>query len=85
MDLEVIDLGGNTVKIVLSGRLDTPGDRLETRFIAECAATSGNAIIDLSNVTSIASLGIRMFKHNIEPFLAQTTKFRSTQAEATPK
>jgi anti-anti-sigma factor len=61
MNLKAIDLGGNTVKIVLCGRLDTLEDRIETLFTAECAAMPRNAIVDLSDVSFITYMGIRMF------------------------
>jgi anti-sigma B factor antagonist len=62
LDLEFVDLGNNIVRVVLRGRLDTPGvDRVETRFAAGIVPQGRHAIVDLSNVSFIASMGLRMF------------------------
>lgn len=62
MDMDVTDLGNNTVKIALHGRLDTPGvDQIETRFSATIVPRGKHAIIDLSDVSFVASMGLRMF------------------------
>ena len=62
MDLEFVDLGNNVVRAVLRGRLDTPGvDRVETRFAAGIVPHGRSAIVDLSEVSFIASMGLRMF------------------------
>ena len=46
-----VDLGNNTVKVTLTGRLDTPGvDQVQTRFFAAMIPTGHNAIVDLSGV-----------------------------------
>jgi anti-anti-sigma factor len=59
--MKVDSLGERLVKVTLVGRLDTPGvDRLETRFVAHLVPGSNNAIIDLSGVDFVASMGIRM-------------------------
>ena len=62
MDMDVTDLGNNTVKIALHGRLDTPGvDQIELRFSATIVPKGKNAIVDLSDVSFVASMGLRMF------------------------
>jgi len=62
MDMDVTDLGDNTVKIALHGRLDTPGvDQIETRFSATIVPNGKHAIVDLSDVSFVASMGLRMF------------------------
>ena len=62
MDMDIIDLTDDLKKIVLSGRLDTPGvDQVETRFTAAIVPGGKSAIVDLSGVEFIASMGIRMF------------------------
>jgi anti-anti-sigma factor len=59
MEMTTAELAGQGVKIALRGRLDTPGvGAIETRFAA--AAARKNALIDLSDVTFLASMGIRM-------------------------
>jgi len=46
---------------VLTGRLDTAGvDVVETRFGAAIVPNGKNTIVDLSEVTFLASMGIRM-------------------------
>lgn len=62
MDMDVTDLGNNTVRIALHGRLDTPGvDQIETRFSATIVPKGKHAIVDLSDVSFVASMGLRMF------------------------
>src|SRR5262245_19636962 len=59
--MNVSNLGERLVKCTLVGRLDTPGvDRVETRFVAQLVPAANNAIIDLSQVDFIASMGLRM-------------------------
>jgi anti-anti-sigma factor len=59
MEMRFEDLQDKGIKIALSGRLDTPGvGAIETRFAA--AAARKNALVDLSDVTFLASMGIRM-------------------------
>jgi anti-anti-sigma factor len=61
MKMETVDVGPKLVKILLAGRLDTPGvDSIETRFIATLVPNANNAIVDLSQVDFISSMGIRM-------------------------
>ena len=59
MEMTTTDLQDDAVKIALRGRLDTTGvDAIETKFSA--AAKRKNALIDLSGVSFLASMGIRM-------------------------
>jgi anti-anti-sigma factor len=52
---------GEVRRIVLVGRLDTAGvDVVETRFGAAIVPNGKNTIVDLSGVTFLASMGIRM-------------------------
>lgn len=61
MDLDITPLGDRLVKVVLNGRLDTQGvDRVETRFISAIVPGANNAVVDLSQVSFVASMGIRM-------------------------
>ena len=61
MDIDVSPLGDRLVKITLAGRMDTQGvDRVETRFTAAIVAGGNNAVVDLSQVEFMASMGIRM-------------------------
>lgn len=62
MEMEVIELEGNARRIVLHGRLDTPGvGQIETRFSACIVPGGRRAVVDLSDVSFIASMGLRMF------------------------
>jgi anti-anti-sigma factor len=59
--MDISPVRDRLVKITLAGRLDTPGvDRVETRFLASLVPGGNNAIIDLSQVDFISSVGIRM-------------------------
>lgn len=59
--LEVSSLTESLTRIVLSGRLDTPGvDQIETQFVASAVPPAKNVVVDLSRVKFIASMGIRM-------------------------
>jgi anti-anti-sigma factor len=61
MEIAVTDLSDRVTKVALSGRLDTAGvDRVESKFLAVCAASGSHTLVDLSAVTFMASMGIRM-------------------------
>jgi anti-sigma B factor antagonist len=61
MDIELSDIG-DVRKIKLAGRLDSEGvDLIETRFSAAIVPAGKNAVVDMSQVAFVASLGIRMF------------------------
>lgn len=52
---------GEVRRVALVGRLDTAGvDAVETRFGAVIVPNGKNTIVDLSEVTFLASMGIRM-------------------------
>jgi len=62
VEMQVTALSEGLTRVALAGRLDTTGvDRIETRFTATVVSGGQNAIIDLSRVTFIGSMGIRMF------------------------
>jgi anti-sigma B factor antagonist len=62
VNMQISELGENKVKVTLAGRLDTPGvGRIETGFVAALVPRGRSAIVDLSQVDFVASLGIRMF------------------------
>lgn len=62
MQMEISQLGDDQVKVILKGRLDTPGvDRVETRFVGALVPGGRHALVDLSEVDFIGSLGVRMF------------------------
>jgi anti-sigma B factor antagonist len=60
--MDVTTVGDGVLKIALHGRLDTPGvDQIETRFSATVVPGGRKAIVDLSDVSFVASMGLRMF------------------------
>jgi anti-anti-sigma factor len=62
VQIEINELGDNQVKVMLAGRLDTPGvESVETRFVASLVPSGRHALVDLSHVEFVGSLGVRMF------------------------
>lgn len=62
MEMTVDPIGEGVVRVVLRGRLDTPGvDAIETRLTATVVARGDAAIVDLSGVEFAGSMAIRMF------------------------
>lgn len=60
MEFEILERSTTRTRVVLKGRLDTAGvDGIETR-LTSALAHGGHGIVDLSEVTFLASLGIRM-------------------------
>ena len=60
MELEILDQSPTLTRLALKGRLDTAGvDQIETRLNA-ALARDGDGVVDLSEVTFLASLGIRL-------------------------
>ena len=60
MDMQHSDIG-NVRRVVLAGRLDTAGvDLIETRFGAIIVPAGRNTVVDISQVSFLASMGIRM-------------------------
>ncbi len=61
MQLTTIESTDDLTVIALSGRLDTAGvGQVETRFYASIVPRGLNAVVDLSAVDFLASMGIRM-------------------------
>jgi anti-sigma B factor antagonist len=59
MNLEVADLENGITKVILSGRLDVQGAlKIDSEFNA-LAEQKKKVLVDLTDVTLIASLGIR--------------------------
>jgi anti-anti-sigma factor len=63
MDMQVTELSDRAIRIRLNGRLDAAGtEQIDARFMA--ATTSANderhALVDLSGVSFLASMGIRL-------------------------
>jgi anti-sigma B factor antagonist len=61
MDMELTALEGGVTCARLHGRLDSSGaDRIGIRFTAGVVAQGRPALVDLSGVSFIASMGIRL-------------------------
>lgn len=61
MQVQIIDTSAPVTRLILSGRMDTNGvQEIETRFTAATAAYRKSAIADVSEVSFIASMGIRL-------------------------
>jgi len=62
MEMAITEATGGIVEVALSGRLDTPGvAQIELRFTAALVPRAARAIVDLSKVEFIGSMGLRMF------------------------
>ncbi len=60
MEIAFEDVSDSLRRISLVGRLDIVGTgEIETRFTALAASTAKRVVVDLSNVTFLASIGIR--------------------------
>ncbi len=61
MEMDVVELEPGTRRIALTGRLDTAGvGVIEARFAAVAAGRVPATLVDLSGVSFMASMGIRM-------------------------
>jgi len=65
MELAVQDLDSGILGINLSGRMDITGtQQIDLKFTALTATRRAHVLVDLSNVTFIASIGIRTLINN---------------------
>jgi len=61
MELVVDDSAGAHRRLVLTGRLDAAGtEKVEVAFTAHIRAAQRNALVDMSGVSFVGSLGVRM-------------------------
>lgn len=61
MEFEVKTLDNHTALVTLIGRLDTVGvDRIEIKFNAAVVAPGRHALVDLSQVSFMSSMGMRL-------------------------
>lgn len=61
MELVVVEIGPAATCVRLEGRLDAAGaDAIGVRFSAAVASPGRHAVIDLSGVSFLASMGIRL-------------------------
>jgi anti-sigma B factor antagonist len=60
MSIDFEDVSDNFRRISIGGRLDIPGtDAISTSFAALAASSNRRVVVDLTNVTFLASIGIR--------------------------
>lgn len=61
MDMQVAQIDGDVTCVRLDGRLDAPGaDAIGVRFTVAVAARAGRVAVDLSAVSFVASMGLRL-------------------------
>ena len=61
MDLQVEEVSGSVNCVRLAGRLDAAGaDQVGVRFSASGSAAGRHIVVDLSQVSFVASMGIRL-------------------------
>jgi anti-anti-sigma factor len=61
MELTITEQSETLTRVALIGRLDTMGvERVETQFNAAITPRGKNAVLDLSGVSFLSSMGIRM-------------------------
>ena len=62
MELKVINIDDAYTHLALCGKLDIMGvGEIENKFIGYTAARKKNALVDMSEVTFMGSLGLRLF------------------------
>jgi len=61
MEMKIEDHASGALRIHLDGRLDTVGvDRIEIRFEAAVASSGRDVLVDLSDVSFVSSMGVRL-------------------------
>src|SRR5262245_1507652 len=61
MEMVATELDGGITAVSLAGRLDSAGaDRIDLKFTANVVAPGRNTVVDLSGVTFVASMGLRL-------------------------
>lgn len=61
VEMTLSELAGPVTCVALTGRLDAPGaDSISLRFTAGVVSTGRPAVVDLSGVEFVASMGIRL-------------------------
>jgi anti-anti-sigma factor len=62
MQVEIADTADGLVNVTLVGRLDTPTvQRIEPHLVASLVPRGARAIVDLSRLEFVGSMGMRMF------------------------
>lgn len=61
MEMQVLEQGETLTRVALTGRLDSAGvGQVELKFSAATAPRRKDTMVDMSGVTFLSSLGIRM-------------------------
>ena len=61
MNIDVSELGGKVTCVRLRGRLDAAGaDAIDTRFTAAVVSQGRPTVVDLGEVSFVASMGLRL-------------------------
>jgi anti-anti-sigma factor len=62
LKVEIADSADGLVNVTLIGRLDTPAvERIEPDLVASLVPRGARAIVDLSRLEFVGSMGLRMF------------------------
>jgi anti-anti-sigma factor len=62
MKMEIADTADGLINVALIGRLDTPAvARIEPDLVASLVPRGARAIVDLSRLDFVSSMGLRMF------------------------
>lgn len=62
MKMTTSELAGGATRVAFDGRLDVAGvDAVEARFAEAAAGAPGGIVVDMREVSFVASLGLRMF------------------------
>jgi len=61
MKMEIADTADGLVNVTLVGRLDTPAvERIEPHLVASIVPRGARAIVDLSRLEFVSSMGLRV-------------------------
>ena len=75
MEIEVIEKSDTLTHLALKGRLDLQGvQAIETQFLAYTVARKKPALVDLSGVDYLVSMGIRMLLSSAKSMRANHTE-----------
>lgn len=75
MNLQYNELDNNIRLIKLTGELDAEGYNIvDLKFTAHCAGDNARVIVDLSGVTFLGSIGIRMLTMNAQSLSTRNGK-----------
>ena len=82
MSIASQDLGGGVIRIVLAGRLDIAGaEAVDVPFAGIISTVKTGAVVDLSAVTFIASIGIRTLVTNAKALRLRRSHSRPPRSD----